>query len=239
MHTLTQHPAAGFLKEALTAKRRPAQETPVLDGVKTETDEEVMDSAAQYASADIALKAAAAVQEWAETAADDLGAGEGYADRLLSLIVGIADADIDGEIGEAEQEVASEAATAAYDYLVSKGVPEADAEALLNDWDNDLGASVQEMVAARLPDGEAAEDDIEAFAFGDGADEAVTLDAVYKKRIAFRAGKKTIIRKRVAGTVRLSAKQKTAVRKMLRKSHSAGAQMRRAKSVRARKRAGK
>ena len=62
---------------------------------------------------------------------------------------------------------------------------------------------------------------------------------LYKKRVAFRNGKKTIIRKRVAGTVRLSAKQKMAVRKMLRKAQSGKAMMRRAKSMRARKMAGK
>jgi hypothetical protein len=46
------------------------------------------------------------------------------------------------------------------------------------------------------------------------------------------------IKKRISGTVRLSAKQKVAVRKMLRKSHSAMATMKRMKSMKIRRKAG-
>ena len=46
----------------------------------------------------ISMAAAAAVQAWAET--DDLDDGEGAADRLLSMLVGIADDNKDGELTE-------------------------------------------------------------------------------------------------------------------------------------------
>ena len=62
--------------------------------------------------------------------------------------------------------------------------------------------------------------------------------AVYKTKMAVRKGKKMRIRKRISGTVRLSAKQKLAIRKARMKSHSAGARMRRMKSMRMRKKAG-
>lgn len=223
----TPHLAASAVKDLLKGKQEAAKK-PVFDGVG-EGDSATED----YVATDVALKAAAAVQEWAET--DDLDAGEGMADRLFSLLAGIADADMDGEISEDEQSIMELAAEAAWDYLSAKGVAEDDISALLNDWDNDVGVRVQEMLVSKLPDGEeAAAEDMDAFAFGDGAEEAA-MDAVYKMKVAIRGGKKVRIKKRVSGTVRLSAKQKLAVRKMLRKSHSAAAQMRRAKSMRIRR----
>lgn len=231
---LTGHPAAVELKGLLDdapAKPTFQRREKALDAVVLD---EAMAGGDTYTQTDIALKAAAAVQEFAETGADELDAGEGLGDRLFSLIAGIADENMDGEIGESEAAVMELASEAAYDYLVAKGVSPDDAEALVNDYDNDLAATVQELVAYRLPDGdEAAAEDIDAFAFGDGSDEPA-LDAVYKKRVAIRGGKKVMVKKRVSGTVRLSAKQKVAVRKMLRKTHSAAAQMRRAKSMRVR-----
>ena len=226
------HPAADAIR-ALTAsvdkKSANAASIPALDSV----DSDQFGPASDYASTDVALKAVAAVQEWVET--DDLERGETLADRLFAILVGIADADMDGEIGDDEAGVFEMAANAAWDYLDSKGVPEDDISALLNDFDTDAADRVQELLAERLPDGEAADAELDAFVFGDGSDEAV-MDAVYKKRLVVRGGKKVRVNKRISGTVRLTSKQKMAVRKMLRKSHSAGAQMRRAKSMRIRKR---
>lgn len=203
---------------------------------KDDDAEEVMDAVASHVETDIRLKSAAAVQQWAET--DDLDEGEGSADRLLAMLIGIADADMDGEISEEESELVGIAAEASWDYLAAKGVSEEDLNALLNDWDNEVGSKVQELVASKLPDGEEASAmEIDEFAFGDGGDEAA-LDATYRKKMVVRKGKKVRINKRISGTVRLSAKQKMAVRKMLRKSHSARATMRRAKSNRVRKQTG-
>lgn len=215
------------------------------DGGKTGKTEKAFDDASDpgsnYSDTDVSLKAVAAVHAWAET--DDLDGGEGYADRLFGLLVGIADADMDGEIGESEADVVEMAANAAWDYMSSKGVADEDLSELFNEWDNEVGARVHELLLAKLPNGEeASADDMDSFVFGDGSDEAAldsaVLDATYKKKIVVRKGKKVRINKRVAGTVRLSAKQKLAVRKMLRKSHGAMATMRRAKSVRVRKQMG-
>lgn len=244
------HPARAFLTAskgaAALAAASDAEKKVVLDGVGSEDDEQhVMDAAEQYQMADVALKTAAAVQEWAETSKDDLDEGEGLGNRLFALLLGVADADANGEVGDDEADAMMMAQEAAYDYLIGKGVSESDVDALLNEFDDDVADRVQELLADRLPSGEDESNaDIESFAFGDGSDVSVmdgvsALDAVYKKRIAFRGGKKVLIKKRVAGTVRLSAKQKLAVRKMLRKSQSASAMMRRAKSVRARRLAGK
>lgn len=192
------------------------------------------DSMSAHAATDIALRAAATLQQWAET--DDLEDGEGYADRLYAMFVGIADANKDGEITDDESDVIMAALNAGYDYLIEHGAKEEDAEALLNDWDDDVADRVRELLADKLPDGEDAEgEDLDNFVFSAEDNEAV-LDAVYKKTFAIRKGKKVRINKRISGTVRLSAKQKVAIRKAQMKSHSAGAMMRRMKSMRIRRR---
>lgn len=192
------------------------------------------DSMSAHAATDIALRAAATLQQWAET--DDLEGDESYADRLYAMFVGIADGNKDGEITDDESDVIMAALNAGFDYLVSKGVSEEDASALFNDWDDDVADRVRDLLADKLPDGEDAEgEDLDNFVFSAEDNEAV-LDAVYKKTFAVRNGKKVRINKRISGTVRLSAKQKVAIRKAQMKSHSAGAMMRRMKSMRVRRR---
>lgn len=189
---------------------------------------------------DIKLSVAAVIQQWVET--DDLDDGETYADRLLALMIGIADENQDGEITDDEQGVLDIALNAAWDYLAGKGVSDEDLDVLLNDWDGDVADRVRDLVASVLPEGEDASDsDIDDFAFSSSDQEPAldgTYDAAYKMKMAIRGGKKMRIRKRVSGTVRLSAAQKVGLRKARMKSHSATARMRRAKSMKIRRKAG-
>ena len=209
------------------------------DAVKTldSTGEEpALAGADNYTIADITMSAVSAVQQWAET--DDLDDGESYADRLMALVVGIADANKDGDITEDEQGVLEVALNAAWDYLVKCGATEEDAGALLNDWDDEAADRVRDLVASVLPEGDdEASAEIDSFVFSE-SDQEPALDAVYKMKMAVRGGKKMRIRKRISGTVRLSAKQKLAIRKARMKSHSAGAMMRRMKSMRMRRKMG-
>lgn len=212
-------------------KRRDATKT--LDSTG---EEPALAGADNYTIADITMSAVSAVQQWAET--DDLDDGESYADRLMALVVGIADANKDGDITEDEQGVLEVALNAAWDYLVKCGATEEDAGALLNDWDDEAADRVRDLVASVLPEGDdEASAEIDSFVFSE-SDQEPALDAVYKMKTAVRNGKKVRIRKRISGTVRLSAKQKLAIRKARMKSHSAGAMMRRMKSMRMRKKAG-
>lgn len=189
--------------------------------------------AGAYAEQDVALKGITALHQWVET--DDLDDGEGYADRLMALCIGIADENMDGEIGEDEQTVLDIALSATWDYLVTAGVTESDADALFNEWDEVAAERVRDFLAGVLPDGDdAASAEVDAFVFSD-ADQAPVLDAAYKKVMAVRHGRKVRIHKRISGHVRLSAKQKVAIRKARMKSHSARAVMRRVKSVRLRR----
>lgn len=212
-------------------KRRDATKT--LDSTG---EEPALAGADNYTIADITMSAVSAVQQWAET--DDLDDGESYADRLMALVVGIADANKDGDITEDEQGVLEVALNAAWDYLVKCGATEEDAGALLNDWDDEAADRVRDLVASVLPEGDdEASAEIDNFVFSD-SDQEPALDAVYKMKMAVRGGKKMRIRKRISGTVRLSAKQKLAIRKARMKSHSAGAMMRRMKSMRMRRKMG-
>ena len=206
----------------------------VLDGAD---DTSTASGASAYSLQDTSLKAVAAVQAWCET--DDLAGGEGSGDRLMAMLIGIADENKDGELSDDEQTVVGIAINAAWDYMGSKGVSDADLSALFESEDptdyNGAGDRVMEFLADNMPDGdEAATDDASDFAFGPDA-QASVFDAVYKKRFAVRAGRKVVIRKRISGHVRLSAKQKVSIRKMLMKSHGAKASAHRMKSMRVRK----
>ncbi|MGZ8220059.1 MAG: hypothetical protein ACXWT0_00275 [Methylobacter sp.] len=195
-------------------------------------DDKTLDSAADaYTTTDITLKTVASIQQWLES--DDLDDGESYADRLLAMLIGIADANKDGDISEDEQGVLDIALNSAWDYLGKYDVAEDDISALLNDWDSDAAERIRDLLATSLPEGEEADADMDNFVFG--GDQEAALDATYKKTMVVRGGRKVRINKRVSGTVRLSARQKMAIRKASMKSHSAVAQMHRAKSMRVRR----
>jgi len=222
-----------LLRGAMKAPNAPAKpkEDVALDSASGPSS-----GAGEYAEKDVELKGVTALHQWVET--DDLDDGEGYADRLMALFVGIADENMDGDIGEDEQMVLEIALGAAFDYLVTSGVTDADADALLNDWDEEVAERVRDFLAGVLPEGEdSAVAEVDAFVFSD-ADQEPALDAAYRKVMAVRRGRKVRIRKRISGHVRLSAKQKVAIRKARMKSHSAKAVIRRFKSVRLRKKLG-
>lgn len=238
MHQLFTTPAAMALLAA-TAAASPRARLDSADPVM------VADSANAFALQNLSLSAVSTVQTWVET--EDLDDGEGAADRLINMLVGIADANKDGELTDEEQAIFGTAANEAWSYLAAKGVAESDLDALFNSDDpadaNAAGARVQEFLADALPDGdEAAADEMDDFAFGAEAQESMfdstgnlRLDATYKKRFAVRGGRKVMVRKRVSGTVRLSAKQKISIRKASMKSHGARAMAKRMKSLRVRK----
>lgn len=215
-------------------RQGPALDSAVLDGV-------VLDAAAEHELIEARKDAVAAIQQWVEDS--DLDDGESSADRLLALMVGVADSNKDGELTDDEQDVVQAVLEAAWDYLSSFGAAEDDISALLNDWDGDAAERLRDLVAAGLPEGEdEADAAIDSFAFGEADQEAAldnaVLDATYRKRMVIRNGKKMRVNKRVSGTVRLSGKQKLAIRKASLKSRSAGAKARRMKSMKLRRKMG-
>ncbi len=182
-------------------------------------------SDAEFTEREIALNAIAAIHQWLETEVDDLEDGENLADRLQSMFIGIADEDQDGELDDNEQIVMSVVLESAWGYLSGKGIDDSDVGQLLNDWDDGAGERISDLLSATLPD------DVTL-------DAAITLDASYKSVFAVRKGQKVRISKRISGSVRLSPKQKLAIKKARMKAHSASARASRLKSMAMRKKLG-
>jgi len=192
------------------------------------------DSAEKYELMTARMDSAAAINQWIEDG-DSLEEGEQLSDRLMSLMVGIANDDKNGELDDDEHEIMASALESAWDYLSSIGAADEDLDLLLNDWDAEAAVRVHELVTAGVEgDGD---DELDSFVFGEEAQKAI-FDATYKKKVAVRGGKKVRIKKRVSGKVRLSGKQKVAIRKAQRKSRSSGAKMRRKKSMKKRQKMG-
>lgn len=233
--------------EALQAEAKEKKEIDqvILDSAKSQDD---ANKAAIFQEQAIAAEGLNYLNSWIETDEDDLDEGEGYGDRLLSLVVAVADTNKDGDIDDDESEIMNIAQNAMYDYITYKGVSEENAVDLLTEFDNDLAESVRNFLLDKMPDGEDAvlaeldkvvfsENDNESLFDSINSDE-VTFDAVYKKRFAIRNGKKVKIRKRISGRVRLTAKQKQAIRKAQRKANTGAAKLKRLKSFRMAKRLG-
>lgn len=186
-------------------------------------------------TANLRLEVAGVIAAWAET--DDLDDDESIVDRFDAMMIGIVDADKNGDLDDDELAVLDIAYNIAAEIFTAKGASDEDIDAMLNDGDADAGENIHELIINTGADGEDEElNEINAtaFDFDEDSDSAV-LDATYKRKIAIRNGKKTIIRKRIAGRVRLTAKQKMAIKKMHRKSHSGKARMKRLKSLKRRK----
>lgn len=215
------------------------------DDEDVEEDDEELDSckgkkcksfdaiaATQYALNDIKINTISAIQAWLESGDSEAGLGN----DLLALFVGIADENHDGEISDDEADILDVITSFAWDYLAEKGIGEDDLEALLNDFDNDAAGRVFDYLVDNIGDDEDG-DEIDNFVFGKEAEESM-FDAVYKKKIVVRNGKKVKLNKRISGTVRLSGAQKAALKKARMRAHNAGAKIKRLKSMKLRKRLG-
>jgi len=204
-------------------------------GKEEPEDKTTFDSATDaFADQYVATMAVSVVNQWVGT--DDLEAGESLADRLVNTLVGIADEDADGELGEAETAVALESFTSAAAYMQNMGATAEDAQAIFGDDLEEATAAaerVRDLLASKLPDGAAEGDLLDSVVFGD-EDQETALDAAFKRKVAIRGGKKVIINKRISGRAKLSSKQKLALKKARRKAFSAGAMLKRAKSMRIR-----
>lgn len=218
----------------LDGSQQPAQRPVVaaFDGLAYSAESDM--EAAELSN--LRIETAALIAAWAETDDADLDTGESLADRFDAMMVGLVDNDKNGELDEDELAVLDIAYNIAADIFATAGVDSADIDAMLNEGDADAAANIHELWVNTAPDGADAEQTaINAAAFEFDADsDAAVMDATYKRMVAIRNGKKTIIRKRIAGTVRLSAKQKAAIKKAQRKAHSGAARMKRLKSMKKR-----
>lgn len=184
------------------------------------------------------LHAASALNAWAETNDEDLDDGETLADRLLTLLAEEAEEDGDEDMSESEQDMLGAVLAAAESYLLAHSVAADDVAELLGDWTEESAVRVRDALLEALPDGDEADEQVAAFTFDVASTESV-FDGVYRNLVSFLGGKKTVIRKRIAGVAkRLSPKQRAALAKARLKARSASAKLARRKSVRARMKSG-
>lgn len=236
--TFTAHPAAQFAA-ALFAPAPPAVAAPAPAPAARTRQELILDSAAQFQAGSDRAEVAAVVHEWAETPDDDLETGEGLADRLVGMLLGLVVDGDDEELSEDEAALAQTYLELAVSYLVSVGVSEDDAVAAISEGDNDAARRVADFVLSEELDDEA----IDAFAFAPDEqeplfDSATILDAAYKMRTVVHGGKRMRVNKRVSGSVKLSGAQRVALKKARARAFSAGAKMKRLKSMRMRAKLG-
>lgn len=218
------------------AHQKPSAVVATFDGLSYSAENDM--AAAELAT--LRLDVSGLLAEFAETSEDDLDAGETLMDRFDALMIGLVDSDKNGELDNDELDVLDVAYNIAADLLISRGASDDDVSAMLNEGDEIAAENIQELLINTAPNGEDEELDsilADAFEFDEDSDAAV-LDATYKRALAIRNGKKTIIRKRISGTVRLSAKQKMAIKKAQRKAHSGAARAKRLKSMKRRQKMG-
>ncbi len=204
----------------------------VLDSVQKEQEREqkCFDAADEFVDQDLRLNVVSAIHDWLETEdGEDVSLADALNAELIDEIV-----DPEGEeLTDDEADLLQAAIDEGYDYLVSNGVSEDDAEALLVDLDDDAAVRVRDLLVESLPDGEEALDAVTSYVFGEPV-----LDATYKKVAVVKNGKKIFRNKRLSRTVRLSAKRKQAIKKMQLKARSGAAKMHRKRSMAIRRKLG-
>lgn len=221
-----------MLRQKANASPQANRPAAVFDGLAYSAEDDM--AAAELAT--LKIDVGGLVAAWAETDDAELDAGETLADRFDAMMIGLVDADKNGELDDDELQVLDIAYNIAYDILTSRGANHDDAIALLNEADETAAENIHELLVNTGADGEDAElaaINAAAFEFDEDSDSAV-MDATYKRTVAIRNGKKVVIRKRIAGTVKLTAKQKMAIKKMQRKAHSGAARNKRLKSLKRR-----
>lgn len=130
----------------------------------------------------VALGAVNAVNSWLEgEPAEGLGLAADLNDRLVSVAGGD---PYEPNLTDDENEIYNMAANEALDYMVSHGVSEEDAYAVIQDEDEDAASRVRDYLIDELPDGEDNEDDITNFVFSE-EDQEPAMDGVGDKTRAF------------------------------------------------------
>lgn len=215
----------------------------VLESASGKKEDLILDAVDESADSTARSQAMSAVLTWVDE-------GDSSANALDELIMGVADLDGDYEIGDDEEAIYNGIWANVPDAMATIGGPsDADIMSLCNDMDDDAGAKVMAALSDSLNADDAPDDDalIQGFANGedavmehakDGTAQGMILEATYKKMKVVRGGKLVVAKKRISGTVRLSAAQKAGLKKARRRAFSSAAKMKRAKSLRMRTRRG-
>lgn len=198
----------------------------------------------EYATASIRVDAMAAVLTWIEE-------GDFFYNTLDETVVVVADIDGDYELTEAEENLYSDIWEQVPNALLTLGADKSDVQELVNGPNEEAdkaAARIGKQLSEKMEKEEADDDSlIMGFAYGEDAilesasyDDSLhgILEATYKRMKAVRDGEVKFIRKRTSGHVRMSAAQKGGLKLARRKSHTAGAELKRRKSMKLRKQRG-
>lgn len=183
----------------------------------------------------------------------DLDEDELGSDRLEALLAGFAsDDDDDGEEITADEATYDILVANVKDALATLGVSDDVIETMFGADGEDRESAIEvaaETVESNAPTGDDIDDLIDLFAYGEANDEdgeifdgisvgKTTIKSgklgkiVYKAVKAIRNGKVKIVNKRVAGKVKLNAKQRSALKKARRKATTGTAVRKRTRSAR-------
>lgn len=192
---------------------------------KAVTTFDAASAVADYVETDLRMMGVKMVMSWVETPAEDLDEGETLADRLIAMIVEGVDEDGDDDLNDDEIDALNIAAGGAWDYLVGKGVSEADADLLLNEGDEDAGVRVRDALVDGMGDGETEYDN--AYLTAVDSMEGASLDAITAKlrgkmTVGHKHGRKKIVH-HMLRRIRRTGKQRAAFQKARRRSHSGNA----------------
>ena len=189
-------------------------------------------SAEDYYEAEAKREAINIAHAWLET--DDLDEDETYASRLESLVYGAVSTGSSETVTDDEHELMDDYFEFLGDYFMTLGASEPDIEKGLSDFDEEALLNIMSSAVEAIPNGDE-DDHIDDYVFDSGE-----LDATYKKIAVYRQGKKIIKRKRVAGAkIIRTPKQKMALKRAQKRSQRGEAKVRRARTNRVRKAAGR
>lgn len=179
---------------------------------------------------------------------NDLDEGELPSERLDTLLAGMA-SDDDGEEVEVDESTLDIIIANVQDALATLGVDDGLISAMFGgdaDADEAIEAAA-EIIESNKPEGDDLDEFEDLFVYGEATDDELLLDGVslgkttaksgkfgkviYKAVKAIRNGKVAIVNKRVSGKVKLSAKQRAALKKARKKAGSSGAIKRRMRSM--------
>lgn len=151
------------------------------------------------------------------------------------LVVGLSDADEDGEITDEEEDVYNDILQETASALVALGGEAKNVEDFINNEDDKAGAKLGSRLASALDDIDTDDDEIVSrFATGGAVFECAVFEAVEK---VIKGGEVKYVKKRMKKR-RMTAKQRAALKKARRKSNTSAARRNRAKSMKVREQRG-
>lgn len=194
-----------------------------------------------FATKNTRMTAAAAVQGWVEMDPSEMEEGATLIDGFFGMLSAAVDTDSDGELSDEEAEAFEEYVDSAWDYLITQGVSEADAEALIEDEDVEAATRIRELLMESLGDDDEASMDAVEFGMTPCPPEGtkdMTFDGVswaktHRGRTTLNSkhGKKNLVQHRRKWR-KATAMQRASLRKNSRRAHTSAAKMLNRKSNR-------